>query len=218
MPDVRQPQDNSPDDEALADSALRRRIVWSAIAFEGSLIVVAAAMALWLRLWPLPGVVFSGQGLAACGWPLLLGAAAVVPMVAGLLLIDRFPLGPFRELKELMEQHVVPLFATARLWQLALISAFAGVGEEMLFRGLLQIGVSDWLGPPNGLWIGLIVASLAFGVCHWLTDNYFILAVAIGVYFGGLLLATDNVVAPIVAHGLYDFVALVYLTKRPLAH
>jgi membrane protease YdiL (CAAX protease family) len=37
-----------------------------------------------------------------------------------------------------------------------------------------------------------------------------------GVYLGGLLLLTDNLLAPIATHAVYDFVALIYLTRsRP---
>jgi len=46
-----------------------------------------------------------------------------------------------------------------------------------------------------------------------LTPTYAILATLIGVYFGGLVLWTENLLPAIIAHGVYDFAALVYLTR-----
>ena len=61
--------------------------------------------------------------------------------------------------------------------------------------------------------LGWQLASLLFGVCHWLNTTYAILAVLAGVYFGLLLIADGNILTPIVAHAAYDFLALVYLIQ-----
>ena len=94
-----------------------------------------------------------------------------------------------------------------------LISLFAGAGEEMLFRGLIQAGLDEWMTGPAGAWIALAVASLLFGLAHMVSATYAVVAALIGAYLGALLIATDNLLAPIVAHGLYDFVALIYLVR-----
>jgi membrane protease YdiL (CAAX protease family) len=106
------------------------------------------------------------------------------------------------------------LFADLSMMQLALISLLAGFGEELLFRGVLQSALGDRIGPPWGIWMGLLVASVIFGMCHWLTSTYALLATLIGIYLGALLLLTGNLIAPIVTHALYDFVALVYMVRR----
>ncbi len=95
----------------------------------------------------------------------------------------------------------------------ALIAAAAGLGEELLFRGLLQHGLAGWLAPPWGVWIALLAASLAFGCCHLLSTTYAVLAALIGLYLGLLLMFSGSLLAPALAHGLYDFVALVYLLR-----
>jgi hypothetical protein len=41
--------------------------------------------------------------------------------------------------------------------------------------------------------------------------TYAVIAALIGAYLGAIMLLTQNVLTPIVAHGLYDFVALLYL-------
>jgi membrane protease YdiL (CAAX protease family) len=87
------------------------------------------------------------------------------------------------------------------------LALMAGVAEEALFRGLLQEGLAGPLG-----WLpALLLASALFGVVHWLTGLYALLAGAVGLYLGGLYLLTGNLLVPIVVHALYDVVALVYL-------
>jgi membrane protease YdiL (CAAX protease family) len=103
------------------------------------------------------------------------------------------------------------MFGGASLWQLAVVALAAGVGEELLFRGLVQAGLERWLGGVEGRIAALAIASVLFGVCHWLNATYAALAVLAGAYFGGLLLLTENILAPITAHAAYDFLALVYL-------
>jgi membrane protease YdiL (CAAX protease family) len=97
--------------------------------------------------------------------------------------------------------------------QLAIVSLAAGLGEELLFRGLVQAGLSNLIGGEYGPWIALAIAAALFGVCHWLNTTYAILATVAGLYFGLLLLWTGSLWTPIVAHAAYDFVALIYLVR-----
>jgi membrane protease YdiL (CAAX protease family) len=89
----------------------------------------------------------------------------------------------------------------------------AGLGEELLFRGLVQAGLARLISGPAGIWIALLAASLLFGVFHWLSTTYALLAAAAGLYFGWLLIATGSLWPPVVAHALYDFAALWYLLR-----
>ena len=57
------------------------------------------------------------------------------------------------------------------------------------------------------------MASLLFGIAHAITPAYLVLAALIGEYLGGLWLWTGNLLAPIIAHAGYDFIALWYLAK-----
>ena len=56
--------------------------------------------------------------------------------------------------------------------------------------------------------------SFIENLAHLLNTTYAVLAGLVGLYFGGLLIATDQLLAPIVAHAAYDLAALVYLTRR----
>lgn len=176
---------------------------WAAL-FEGAIAAAAALLAWWLDVPVLQGWKLDLASAAT-------GLAATAPLLAGMWLTMRWPVGPFRELKALVDDYVAPLFRTGTLTDFALISLLAGSGEELLFRGVVQRGLAGW-----GPWVACIVASALFGLCHALNTGYLILATAIGAYLGWLEWATGNLAVPIIAHALYDFVALVYLVRiRP---
>jgi membrane protease YdiL (CAAX protease family) len=142
-----------------------------------------------------------------------LGLVATLPLLAALVWIhDRTP-APLRPLRDILTDKLVPLFKPLSAVQLALLSFAAGVGEELLFRGLLQHGLAQWLGGTFGLMVGLVVASLIFGACHWLNAAYAIITLLVGLYFGLLLVVSGQLLVPIVTHGTYDFLALLYLTR-----
>lgn len=139
------------------------------------------------------------------------GLLATLPMVVGLLLVTHYPLGPLKRMQQVADELIVPLFRDCNWGQLLTISLLAGVGEEFLFRGVVQVAVERWTALP---WLAILLASLLFGLAHPITVTYAVLAGLIGVYLGVLLHATGNLVVPVVAHAAYDFVALVYLLRR----
>jgi membrane protease YdiL (CAAX protease family) len=198
------------DGMTLADPTRTTRL---ALAFEGSLGLAAIVIG-WLLGWsPLVGV--SGEDgaartqIAAAGW----GLIATGPLLVALLLMDRVPLRPLRQLRQMATEVIRSMFGGGSVVQLAAVAIAAGVGEELLFRGLVQAYVSWLIGGWVGLGGGLVVASVLFGVCHWLNTTYAILAMFAGAYFGVLLVAMGSIWTPLVAHAAYDFVALVYLVR-----
>jgi membrane protease YdiL (CAAX protease family) len=144
------------------------------------------------------------------------GLLATLPLIAGLLLLERCPWQPIARLKELVQTQLVPLFRSLSTWQLGLLSLAAGWGEEMLFRGWLQTAIVNWLPGPSGIVVAVAAASLLFGICHWLTPAYGVLAMLISAYLGVIFIASNSLLTPVVAHAAYDFFALVYLTSQPV--
>lgn len=82
----------------------------------------------------------------------------------------------------------------------------SGIAEEAFFRGALQ---------PQ---VGLVAASILFGVVHFVPRREFLpwtaFAVAAGFLLGWLFDATGNLVAPIVAHATINAVNLWLLSRR----
>jgi membrane protease YdiL (CAAX protease family) len=180
------------------------RYSW-ALAVEGSLLALALALSLVFgrRLW----VDLDFSGLA---W--LQGVAATGPLFGLLGWLTYTEWEPLAEIRRFLERH---LFAAMSHWsvaQLLGLSVVAGVAEETLFRDFIQGKMADVAGPV----VGLLIGSLLFGLCHAITRAYFVIASIIGCYLGLLWLWTGTLVVPILAHALYDFIALVYLVHyRP---
>ena len=91
-----------------------------------------------------------------------------------------------------------------------LVSALAGIGEELLFRGVLQAGLSEAWSPMAGI----VVASLLFGAAHAVSLSYLVLATLMGLYLGLLYHLTGNLLLPIIVHALYDWIAIHFYLRR----
>jgi membrane protease YdiL (CAAX protease family) len=168
----------------------------------------AALLLLALGLGRLSGVpAFASLRLDRAG--LVAGLAATLPLLAALAWCLRTRWAPIAELMRLVDEWVAPLFRGSGVAGLALLALLAGVAEEALFRGVLQPGLSARL--PH--WAALVLASGVFGALHWITATYAILAALAGAWFGLLLLLSGNLLVPIVAHAVYDLVALVVLSR-----
>jgi hypothetical protein len=173
-----------------------------AVAFEGGLGLTA-----WLLGW-----LVSQPPLATLRWELRdlgLGVAAAVPMIVSGVLLSRWPIGPLAKIERFIEEVVRPFFAGCTVLDLGLVSLVAGVAEEALVRGVIQGALARWL----GVWAGLILASVLFGLLHFVTLSYVVLAALAGLYLGLVWMATGNLLAAIVAHAVYDFAMLVYLVR-----
>ena len=179
-------------------------IFGAAVVFQGGMVLVALAVGSWVTPRPQDRIEWTAAGA-------LWGVAATIPMLIAFAATRTLPFRPLEDLKRFVDEVLVELFRACTLPQLATISLLAGLGEELLFRGLLQ----PWVSEQAGTVIGLVVASLLFGLLHAVSTAYAVLATLIGVYLGWLLLATGNLLPAIIAHALYDFLVLTYLVRRP---
>ncbi len=175
--------------------------------FEGSLAVFAVAVGWAVNIPPVQFLRFEWQDVGRC-------ALATLPPLVVFGACAFIPLAPFRRILHLLETQFLPLIRNATCFELALVAFVTGLGEEMLFRVTVQHGIGVWAGGAYGPMIGLAVAAVSFGLLHGVTLTYSILATVLGVYFGCVWrYCDDNLVVPIAAHALYDFIALVYLLK-----
>ena len=175
-----------------------------ALSFEGGLALLA---------WPL-GWLLGQPALQTWTWSLRdtgLGVAASVPMLGVGLVLARWPIGPLIRIRKFFEEVVQPFFQSCTVLDLAAISVVAGLGEEMLLRGVIQGALARWLGVRPAL----ALASAIFGLVHAITLTYILLAVLAGAYLGLVWLTTGNLLTAVVTHAVYDFVMLVFLLRNP---
>jgi uncharacterized protein len=168
-----------------------------AIVFQG-LLCFAAGLAIW---WgegrPISSFVTLRWGDLVAGGA---AAAAMIGAMQSLLLL--FP--HFRAWASDQQRF---LFAGGRAYsatQIILISLAAGVGEEALFRGGLQIWVMHYLTPSTAI----LVVSIVFAAIHigrWAL-RAFVFAYSIG--FGLLYHLTGSLLACMLAHFLFDIWAI----------
>jgi hypothetical protein len=190
---------------AWMPSARRHRleVVLLAVAFEGGLAALAWVLGWLLDQPPLARIHWRGRDV-------LIGAAISLPLLLIFYLCVHWPVGPLSRIKAFADEVIQPLFQYCTVLDLAIISLLAGLGEEMLFRAVLQPFLAERL----NLAAGILIANVLFGLLHLITPTYAVLAGLMGAYLGWVLVQTDNLLVVIVAHALYDFLALVYLVRR----
>src|SRR5437879_1773763 len=145
----------------LDDAPRRREMVVVAVLFEGGLALLALGLG-WLVDCP------PWQVLHWTWADSLYGAAATLPLVGLFLLCVHWPIGPLARIKEFADQVIRPMFRPCTYLELAAISLLAGLGEEMLFRGVLQALFNCWL----EVWPALALVSVLFGLLHLITSMY----------------------------------------------
>jgi uncharacterized protein len=104
-----------------------------------------------------------------------------------------------RDMKGVWDDLLTPLGKSLTLAEIAGLAILSGVSEEIFFRGAVQAE------------IGIVGASLAFGLLHPLNLSYVIWASSVGLFLGLLQQSTGSLVPPILCHGGYNFAALLYL-------
>ncbi len=107
---------------------------------------------------------------------------------------------PFlNSLRKTVLTELKAVFSSSCLIDLVIISLIAGVAEEFLFRGVLQVK------------FGIFAASIVFGLVHLVSPAYVIVATIIGFYIGAFFLVSGSLLIPVQIHFSYDLGALIYL-------
>lgn len=94
--------------------------------------------------------------------------------------------------------------------QIAVIALFSSLGEELLFRGLLQ---------P---WLGVLPTAVVFGLCHQMPGEarwvWVTWTTAVGLAFGVIFAATGSLLGALLAHAVINALNLAFLRDHdPLA-
>ena len=131
--------------------------------------LLALALGWWLDLAPFATLAWTWRGLA---W----GIAATAPLLLGLAWCLCTRLAPVARLVRVAEERIAPMFAGSGPVTLGLVALFAGLGEETLFRGVIQPALAMHL----PMWGALAATAALFGLAHWITPTYAILAGMVG--------------------------------------
>jgi membrane protease YdiL (CAAX protease family) len=181
---------------ASRESTAHSRLLKLELVVATGLLAVAIGWDAWRQLdllaslttWSLADV---SLGMLAAMPPLL-----VIPLLEWR--VDRHMPG-LRGLRQSIHLVLAPLVGRMCLAEVLAISALAGVSEEVFFRGVLQRE------------IGVLLASLIFGLFHAVSLPYVLWAAAVGGYLGCLAQWHGNLSVPIVVHTMIDFVGLLYI-------
>lgn len=139
----------------------------------------------------------------------LIGIIATLPLVIFLWWFSNTTLEKLASFRNSQIKFFAEIGFTFTLPRIILMAISAGIAEELLFRGFLQ----TWINSFAPVAVAIIASNILFGVLHMRTALYAIIAGLVGVYLGVLYALTDNLLAPMVTHALYDAAALEY-TRR----
>ena len=175
--------------------SLRLKLLFLALVVEGVAFILALVLARqWgIVLFPLTEHllrdVLIGSGAAAI--PFALFCFTLSEKAEGIPLLG--------SIRKTVGKEIKAVFASTTVVDICLISLWAGLAEELLFRGVIQ---ARW---------GLLPASILFGALHFVTPAYALMAMAVGFYIGLLHHFFQSLLIPIQLHAIYDFGALIYL-------
>ena len=177
-----------------------RELVVMTVVVEGGMLVLAVVLARWLGLtWGAP----SWRGLG-------LGMLVSLPSIGLIPWSLTTSWGPAARLRRVVTEDVAPELMQCGPSLLLLFSVCAGVSEEALFRGVLQL----WLTAHLGIGLAVVVAALAFGLMHPASRDYVLAASLMGAWWGVAYHLSGELFVPVVAHTLHDVAAMFALRRH----
>ena len=181
------PTSQQPDLEPLSRSQIL-------IAMGITAVILLVVAKIWLRLDSTPQIPLHANA-TDLGWGIILGLSITG---CSALLYQLWP--HYRSSADVYLQLVLkPLVWPDMFW----LGLLPGLSEELLFRGVML--------PSLGLnWTGLIASSLCFGILHMSGIQqwpYVLWASIVGLALGYSTLMTHNLLVPVTAHILTNFIS-----------
>lgn len=134
-------------------------------------------------------------------------AAVLLLFLAGSIsLVEEIVLGPDPD-AEILIENLLPRNSFQLIALISISLALVGPAEELAFRGFVQRGFENSFGKR----MGLLIASVLFGLLHGLNSLRSILPVTVvSLFLGYIWQKSDgNTIASAWVHGLYDVIAVV---------
>ncbi|MDA3937593.1 MAG: CPBP family intramembrane metalloprotease [Actinomycetota bacterium] len=177
----------------------RRALLISTVLTEGALLLIAVVIMWWADLWPT---------LEVRPIHLVLGAIVGAGSSWIAIRLAHSTWKPFRRIRQDFDLFI-GLFAGSPTIDLVIVSVLAGVCEEALFRGLLQTWAATWTNPH----LAVVLAAVVFGLTHAISRPYVVFVTVLGLMLGYLYHFTGSLAAVMLAHALYDLIALYWGTR-----
>jgi membrane protease YdiL (CAAX protease family) len=113
-----------------------------------------------------------------------------------------------KQIKFMLGRHSV----TELIINIIFIAVFAGIGEELFFRGVLQ---RMFIKASKNPWVGIIFTSILFSALH-VQFFGFVPRLLLGILLGTLYWYSGSLWVAILAHVLYDalFIVIAYLQPQ----
>jgi len=105
----------------------------------------------------------------------------------------------------LMESFLKTDNLSALLLNIFMVGIIAGVGEELMFRGVIQKIFTDW---TRNIHAGVIIAAILFSAMH-LQFYGFLPRLLLGLFLGYLFVWSGSLWIPILVHIIYNSFAVV---------
>jgi uncharacterized protein len=166
------------------------------IAMGITAVILLVVAKIWLRLDSTPQIAFN-LNFQDFFWGMSLGLA----ITGCSALLYQFWPHYQRSANIYLQLILKPLMWPDLFW----LGLLPGLSEELLFRGIML--------PSLGLnWTGLIVSSLCFGILHMSSLQqwpYVLWAAIVGLALGYSTFVTHNLLVPVTAHILTNFISSV---------
>lgn len=174
----------------------RRDFLRLAVLAEGGVLVLALLLGWLIGIDPWAHVVWTAPAV-------VIGLLATAPI----FLVYAFA----RDTRTIAIETIGPALSLCRWYDLIALAAFAGIGEELLFRGVLQ----PWFSGASA-WVGFVATNILFGLVHFVTPTYALIAGGLGMYLSLVAFEVPraNLLSAIIAHGLYDYVAFLLIIRE----
>lgn len=140
---------------------------------------------------------------AAWGWATLLLAFAVAAMIVA------WRYSEFSD-RDVMKM-ITPTNGEERgLW--ALVCVAAGLGEEIAWRGVLPLILSQW---TDQVWLVVLLSAISFGLAHLMQGVRSAVVITLfGAAFHLVVISGGSLWPAIAAHAIYDLVAGLWMSRK----
>lgn len=190
----------------LSQGIPHKLVLKMALIGEGALVLVSLGWA-WLRGFTIPC-----QFSADLAWAGIMATGPLLAFNFGVFAVLANRHRRYNVYHEFKQQVIIPLCTNLTVFSAFVIALSSGIGEELFFRGILNLELSKLLTPL----VGIALASFLFSYVHFIGAfkrfwQLIIFYFLFGLYFSYVVIRHGDIMPAIIAHALYNFIAMIYI-------